>query len=201
MAPRHILIVDDEPKVGYFLGRALELTNKECKVSRAHSGEEALDILDRSKVDLLITDLRMPGISGLELIHWVKASSPKTRIILITAYGSDKVQAEAQRLKIYHYITKPFNVREFTEVVGDALEQMTVTKPGFISSFQTQAFEKIATRLKALREDIGRSQHLSGRCPGPTSRRSWGDQTDQQYHVARLVGRGPGNQRRVGPSV
>lgn len=154
MAPKHILIVDDEPKVGYFLGRALELTNKECKVSRAHSGEEALDILDRSKVDLLITDLRMPGISGLELIHWVKASSPKTRIILITAYGSDKVQAEAQRLKIYHYITKPFNVREFTEVVGDALEQMAVTKPGFII-FSDQAFEKIATRLKALREDIG----------------------------------------------
>lgn len=153
MASRHILIVDDEPKVGYFLGRALEMTNKTCKVSRAHSGEEALGLLEQSTVDLLITDLRMPGISGLELIRWVKASSPKTRIILITAYGSDKVQAEAQRLKIYHYITKPFNVREFTEVVGDALQQMAVTKPGIII-FSDQAFEKIAARLKDLREDI-----------------------------------------------
>jgi CheY-like chemotaxis protein/predicted regulator of Ras-like GTPase activity (Roadblock/LC7/MglB family) len=154
MASKHILIVDDEPKVGFFLGRALEMTNKECKVSTAHSGEEALDILEKSKVDLLITDLRMPGISGLELIRWVKTSSPKTQTILITAYGSDKVQAEAQRLKIYHYITKPFNVRDFTEVVDKALEQMVMTKPGF-AIFSGQAFEQITSRLEDLCNDIG----------------------------------------------
>ena len=153
MASKHILIVDDEPKVGFFLGRSLKLTNKQCKVSAAQSGEEALEILKKSPVDLLITDLRMPGISGLELIRWAQAANPETQTILITAYGSDKVKAEAQRLKVYHYITKPFNVREFTTVVKKALKKMAVTKPGF-AIFSGQAFEEITERLEQLRNNI-----------------------------------------------
>lgn len=154
MASKHILIVDDEPKVGFFLGRSLKLTNKECEVSTARSGEEALEILKASPVDLLITDLRMPGISGLELIRWTKTTRPETQTILITAYGSDKLKAEAQRLKVYHYITKPFNVREFTDVVKKALQQMAVTRPGF-AIFSGQAFEEITEQLEELRNDIG----------------------------------------------
>jgi len=153
MVSKHILIVDDEPKVGFFLGRSLKLTNKECEVSTARSGEEALEILKEAPVDLLITDLRMPGISGLELIRWAQATRPETQTILITAYGSDKVKAEAQRLKVYHYITKPFNVREFTAVVKKALQKMAVTKPGF-AIFSGQAFEEITEQLEQLRNDI-----------------------------------------------
>lgn len=96
----------------------------------------------------------MPGISGLELIRWVKTTSPETQTILITAYGNEKVKAEAQRLKVYHYITKPFNVRDFTVVVKHALEKMAVTKPGF-AIFSGQAFERLTERLEELRQDIG----------------------------------------------
>jgi len=154
MPSRHILIVDDEPKVGYFLRRSLELTDKSCKVTTARSGEEALEVLESSPVDLLITDLRMPGISGIDLIRWAKTSSPTTQIILITAYGNAQVKAEAQRLKIYHYITKPFNVQEFTKVVKQALEKMAITKPGF-ALFSGRAFEQITDHLEDLRNDIG----------------------------------------------
>ncbi|MBN1259542.1 MAG: response regulator [Anaerolineae bacterium] len=153
MTQRHILIVDDEPKVGFFLGRSLELSKKDCKVSTARSGEEALEILESSSVDLLITDLRMPGISGLDLIRWVRASSPQTRTILITAYGNEALKTEAQRLKVYHYITKPFNVRDFTEVVDAALKNMVVATPRF-TIFSDEAFERITARLNQLMYDI-----------------------------------------------
>jgi len=121
MESRHILIVDDEPKVAFFLRQALERLNRNYRVTIAHSGEEALEVLGRSSLDLLVTDLRMPGISGLELIRRVRESSPQTRVILITAYGSEEVKVEAYRLDAHGYITKPFDIEQFAEVVQEAL--------------------------------------------------------------------------------
>lgn len=117
----HILIVDDEPKVAFFLGRALERYNRANQVTIAHSGEEALQILGTSEVDVLVTDLRMPGISGLELIRWARASSPRTRSILITAYGSEEIMTQAYDLNASRYITKPFDIQQFTRAVEEAL--------------------------------------------------------------------------------
>ncbi|MFP4344287.1 MAG: response regulator [Anaerolineales bacterium] len=154
MTHKQILIVDDEPKVAFFLGRSLKLADQECEVNTAKSGEEALEILNRTPVDLLITDLRMPGISGLDLIRWVSAASPQTRTILITAYGNDEIQSEARNLEVYRYITKPFNVHQFTEVVQGALRDVAVSTPGF-TVFSDETFEAIARRLETLRYDTG----------------------------------------------
>ncbi|MEA3338882.1 MAG: response regulator [Chloroflexota bacterium] len=154
MTTRNVLIVDDEPKVAFFLSKALERSNLDYCVSVAHSGEEALEMLDQSPVDLLVTDLRMPGISGLELIRWVRASSPQTRTILITAYGNDEVEAETRRLEAYRYITKPFDIGDFTQVVQDALSDVAVSRPGLVV-LSGESFEAIAQQLERLRYDIG----------------------------------------------
>jgi CheY-like chemotaxis protein len=154
MATRHILIVDDEPRVAFFLSKALERSNAEYKTSIVHSGEEALDVLNRSKVDLLVTDLRLPGISGLELMRWVRASSPQTRTMLITAYGNDEVEAEARRLEAYRYITKPFNLNDFTQAVQEALRDVVVSQPGLVI-LSDESFEAITGQLEALRSEIG----------------------------------------------
>jgi DNA-binding response OmpR family regulator len=154
MTPRHILIVDDEPRVAFILSKALERADHEYKVSIAHSGEEALEALNRSQVDLLITDLRLPGISGLELMRWVRASSPRTRAILITAYGNDEVEAEARRLEAYRYITKPFNVEHFTQAVQEALREAAASRPGLVV-LSDEAFEAITRQLETLRSEIG----------------------------------------------
>lgn len=154
MAPRHILLVDDEPRVAFFLSKTLERANREYKISVAHSGEEALEMLNRSQVALLITDLRLPGISGLELMRRVRASSPQTRTILITAYGNDEVEAEARRLEAYRYITKPFNLEQFTQAVQEALREAAVARPGLIM-LSDESFEAITRRLEALRGEIG----------------------------------------------
>ena len=121
MTTRRILIVDDEQKVAFFLSQALERSNQNYHVTIAHSGEEAMQYLVETEVDLLVTDLRMPGISGLELVRWARANSPTTRTILITAYGSREVEAEAHRLQTDHYIAKPFAIDVFTQAVQEAL--------------------------------------------------------------------------------
>ena len=154
MSSKNVLIVDDEPKVAFFLGKGLERSGHDYDISLAQSGEEALEILKKSKVDLLVTDLRMPGINGLELIRWVTASSPDTRTILITAYGNDEVEAEARRLEAYRYITKPFDIGDFTETVKRALGDVAVSRPG-LTVLSDKTFDSIIQQLESLRRDVG----------------------------------------------
>jgi len=154
MTTKHILIVDDEPRVAFFLSKTLEHSDRNYRVSVANSGEEALEMLDDSSVDLLVTDLRMPGISGLELLNWVRAFSPQTRTILITAYGDDEIEADSRRLEAYRYITKPFDIGDFARVVQEALRDMAISRPGIVV-LSDEIFETITQQLENLRYDIG----------------------------------------------
>ena len=154
MANKHILIVDNEPTVAFFLSQVMEGLSQDYNVSVAHSGEEALETLNRSHVDLLVTDLRLPGISGLELMRWVHASSPQTRTILITAYGDDKVEAEARRLEAHRYIIKPLNVDDFSQAVQEALHDGAISRSGS-TSLSDESFEAITRQLEDLRRETG----------------------------------------------
>lgn len=150
----HVLIVDDEPRVAHYLSETLEGPDYPYRVSVAQSGEEALKILQESSVDLLVTDLRMPGMSGLELMRWMRELSPGTRSILITAYGNDEVEAEARHLEAYRYLTKPFSIADFRQAVEDALQDVIVSQPGF-TILSAATFEEIMQQIEALRRDIG----------------------------------------------
>lgn len=118
---KRILVVDDEKTVAFFLSETLAELGLEYQVHTASSAEDALCKIAAEPFNLVITDLRMPGMSGLELIAQVRQISPGTRTILITAYGDDDVEAEARRLGVYDYITKPFQMDRFTQMVERAL--------------------------------------------------------------------------------
>jgi CheY-like chemotaxis protein len=154
MATSRILIVDDEPRVAFFLSKALEHVSKEYQIDIAHSGEEAKEKLARTSVDLIVTDLKMPGMSGIDLMRWVRTAYPATRTILITAYGNDEVEAETRRLDAYRYITKPFNLNDFAQVVRDALQDGAVSQPGLVI-LSDESFEAITKELESLCHDVG----------------------------------------------
>ena len=118
---KRILVVDDEKSIAFLLGETLAQLGPEYQVQTAYSGEEALSKIAAEPFDLVVTDLRMPDISGLELIRRLRPINPFARTILITAYGSDEAEAEARRLGAYRYITKPVKMGEFMEVVQEAL--------------------------------------------------------------------------------
>jgi CheY-like chemotaxis protein len=151
---KRILIVDDEDKVAFFLRESLEELGRDFVVEAAGSGEEALEMLAAQHFDLIISDLRMPGIDGLELLERVKEQNPDTRLILMTAYGSDDVEAEARRLEIYQYITKPFHISDLVEAARDALADVAVSQEGMLVLADEQ-FEEINKCLANLRFEVG----------------------------------------------
>jgi len=149
-----ILIVDDEESVVFFLGENLTELGPGYEVETARSGEEALIKIAARPFDLVVTDLRMPGVDGLDLLKTIRTTNPDTRLILMTAYGSDLVEAEARRLEVYRYITKPFLVEDLVEIARQALGGMAVSSKGILI-LSDERFEAITRRLSNLRVEIG----------------------------------------------
>jgi CheY-like chemotaxis protein len=148
MTAKNILIVDDEPKVSYTLKASLESLGSDYVVAQADSAEDALSALARSPYDLIVTDLRMPGMNGLDLIGRVKRDNPTTQAILITAYGSDDVAEASHRLQTAHYFTKPFRIEEFVQAVVETLNMPA--KPAV-----DRRFKWLVQRLQDLRFEVG----------------------------------------------
>lgn len=119
---KRLLIVDDEETLTFSLYQTFITAPIECEVVTASSGEEALDRFRKTAFDLIITDIAMPGISGLDLLSRVKAKHPETQVIVITAYGSDEREEEAYELGADFYVEKPFDIRELKRLVIKMLE-------------------------------------------------------------------------------
>lgn len=119
MPESKILIVDDEPHVREVLATLLIRTG--YSVSTASGGQEALKMLSGSTFDLIISDVRMPRMSGIELLKNVKSTCPETEVIMITAHPETRVEAMSEGA--LDYITKPFNNDEVRIVVKKALEK------------------------------------------------------------------------------
>lgn len=115
-----ILVVDDEPVVVKSCERIL--TPAGYTVDGASNGNEAIGKLGKDGYDLVVTDLRMPDIDGLELIRWIRNSKPETGVVVITGYPSQESIREALGLRILDYLPKPFSPALLTEIVQRAME-------------------------------------------------------------------------------
>lgn len=116
-----ILIVDDEKGMRDFLSIMLKKDGYE--VVSAENGTEALSVVQREIFDLVISDVKMPDMNGIDLLRAIKELSPETVVIMITAYGTTESAVEAMKLGAYDYITKPFKVDEIRLVIQKALEK------------------------------------------------------------------------------
>jgi len=117
-----ILIIDDEAKLRALLGMALSTENLETE--EAGSAEEALEKLRKGdSFDVIVTDIRMPGLSGLELTQKVKGAFGNPEVIVMTAYGDASTGVEAMRLGAFEYVLKPFEMDEMVILVKSALER------------------------------------------------------------------------------
>src|SRR3989304_5259387 len=121
MAAPHLLIADDDPVT---LNLLREVLAKEgYRVVTALSGEEAIALGTDHAFDIVITDVRMGEIDGMEVLRAFKRYSPETTIIMITAFGSIETAIEAIREGAFDYISKPFKLEEIKFTVQKALEQ------------------------------------------------------------------------------
>ncbi len=114
-----ILVVDDENSMREFL--EIMLSKEGYHVAAAAGGLEAVDLLKKEDFDLVITDIRMKGVDGLEVLKKCKELHPNTVVIMISAYASTSTAVEAMKWGAYDYLPKPFKLREIKGVIRDAL--------------------------------------------------------------------------------
>jgi DNA-binding NtrC family response regulator len=103
-----ILVVDDDTMIRSLLNEFL--TGLGFNVIEAADGKEGLDIFKRESIDLVISDIRMPGMSGMDLLKWIKSISPKTSVLMITGYRPSRAQEDAMSTKADGYLIKPFEL-------------------------------------------------------------------------------------------
>ena len=121
-----ILVVDDERSIRVGL-RGL-LGKEGYDVSIAESGEEALQLIARQSFDVVLTDLRMPGVDGISLLKQIKDRYPETVVVMMTAYGSEKIAVEAMKSGAHDYLVKPFDNEEVKILVRQVLEQCALRR-------------------------------------------------------------------------
>jgi DNA-binding NtrC family response regulator len=126
MAKEKILVVDDERSIGEFL--TLLLGKDGYRVRATTTGREGLAVLEEESYQLMITDLRMPEMNGLELVREAKRRYPELEVVVMTAFASLESAVEALRLGAADYITKPFQVDEIRAVVEKVMDSMTLRK-------------------------------------------------------------------------
>ena len=114
-----VLVVDDEPSILELLSRGL--SSAEYEVDVASNGPLALECVNERVYDLLITDLRMPGMSGLNVIREARNADAKLPVIVITGYSSEANAIDAVNLGVSGYVTKPFKIHRVLEVAAKAL--------------------------------------------------------------------------------
>ena len=121
-----VLIVDDEKNYPHILSAVLEEEGYEALT--AHSGQEALDILEDADVDLVLTDMKMPAMGGMELLERIKAKELDIPVIMMTAHGTVDKAVEAMQKGAYTYILKPFDNERLVIYVNKALAMYRVVK-------------------------------------------------------------------------
>jgi len=152
-----ILVVDDEESNLKVLERMLEKAG--YRVLLAASGPEALDILRAEQPELVLTDLRMPGMDGLELLRAARTVAPSTEVVLMTAFGTVEIAVEAMREGAYDFVTKPLNRHDVLKSLAKASEKAQLLAENRRLREQLASQDRAGGPLSGM---VGASQELRG---------------------------------------
>ena len=119
--PPHILVMEDDLSVAR--GLEMVLSEEGYNVNLAGTGELAIEAFKQKRYDLLVADLRLPGIDGMEVIKQVKEEKPKTEVIVITGYGTTSTAVEAMKLGVHDFLPKPFTEDQIKTSINEALKE------------------------------------------------------------------------------
>jgi two-component system response regulator PilR (NtrC family) len=149
-----ILVVDDEPSLRDLL--SIMLRKEGHEVVTAESRAAASEQLSRAPVSMVITDLKLPDGDGIEVLRHVKAASPETVVIVVTAYGSAQTAVAALKLGAYDYLIKPFDVDELKIVVRNALEKQHLREENQVLRRESlKGLDNIITSSRAMADVLG----------------------------------------------
>jgi CheY-like chemotaxis protein len=153
MPAKRILLVDDHREITRMLRTALETLGRGYTIVDVPSGEEAVLEIGRGGIDLLIADVKLPGMDGLEVARRLRKSNAKAQVVIITGQPTVPEEVEAKRLGAVGYFRKPLRLDEFMTVVFNALGEKPPEKP--LEAAAAPAEPGVADRLSTLRRDLG----------------------------------------------
>jgi two-component system response regulator HydG len=178
-----ILIIDDDVTFCLMLKTLLE--KNDYTVTTVFSPVEAKRMIQYTAYDVVLTDLRMPDISGMELIHLVKSQSPKTQIVMMTGYADIATAIESIKKGAFNYIPKPLSPDEVLNVVKEALDasnEKSKDKPGAANEErETDYLEGVSSQAKKM------SKHIQLVAPTPISVLIVGESGTGKEYVAKLI--------------
>jgi DNA-binding NtrC family response regulator len=116
-----VLLVDDEEDFVRTLSERLQMRDLDSQT--AFDGEEALELMEDGIPDVMVLDLKMPGIDGMEVLRRMKKLYPGVQVIILTGHGSDKDEAQARRLGAFEYLQKPVNLEYLMAVLKRAYQK------------------------------------------------------------------------------
>ncbi len=145
----NILVVDDEGANRYSVSKTLQRVG--YMVSEAGSGEEALEVMNKQPFDVVLTDIRMPGLDGVELLRRIKDESPDIIVILMTAYASLGTAVEALRLGAHDYLIKPSSSQDIRQSVARGVEraQNLKRRRALLDAIRSDVFELVRADVEA----------------------------------------------------
>ncbi len=134
---KNVLIVDDEASFIMSLSDGLKAYSEDFNLYTAENGKEAIDILQTIKIDLVVTDLKMPVMDGFELLAYLANSYPTVPVIVMTAFGTPEIEEKIQMIGAIHYIEKPLDLKDLAEKIYDGL---AVGSKGYIKGITLFSF-------------------------------------------------------------
>ena len=162
MKPFSVLIIDDEPLMRLSMLDALKAVGFEVRA--ASTGDEGRAMLSKEAFDIVVTDLRLPGVDGLDLLQLCKQRSPRTEVIVITAHGSVDTAVEAMKRGAYDYITKPFSMDELLLIVDRTTKVLALRQENLLLRDELEgrfSFQGILGKNDEMREVLEKIKLVS----------------------------------------
>jgi len=145
---REVLIVDDEEPLLLSIAEGLSIYKKYFNLVTATNGIEAVKLLKSSPlIDLVITDLSMPKMDGFELLAYVNRNYPKIKVIMMTAFGTPKIEEIVQNMGLFRYLEKPLDINVISDNIFDALE------------IKTELLGNDDLKMEDTKDDAGKFKH------------------------------------------
>src|SRR3990172_2004492 len=158
-----VLIVDDEEQMRDLLAKVLEKNG--FQVAAAGDGSQALALLEKEPVDLVVTDVRMPGLGGMEALKAIKELNPDNNVIILRAFGSIGQAVQAVKDGAYDYINKPFKIDEMLLTIGKALEERRLRHEVTALRHEVRSryhFESLIGKSRAMQEVFSLIEQVAG---------------------------------------
>ena len=163
-----ILVVDDEPELCQALSRLLSRNG--YHVLTAGNGEEALEVLRQESVPLVLSDLMMPRMGGVELLKAAKVISPATEFVIVTGHGTIETAVEAMKLGAYDFVEKPFTASTTLNTCRKAMEKQQLIAENIELRRmlkETGGRDQIIGKSEVMRRTSDTAQQVAGRLDGP----------------------------------